>query len=107
MNPSEQIAREYFKKRLKQMGPLWSISRFDPVVIGGRLMWGLKCVFVLKTHFGPQHYQSIWVFEEYRNRGLMTRYVREQRLSIPFVTMPECDINQWFEKHQIPYLMVT
>lgn len=106
MSQSVEHAEQYFRNRAKQMGPQWSILSFMVMVVGGRLSWGLRCTFVHNTPYGNQYYQSVYVFEEYRSKGMMTKYVQSDDSVLPFVTMPDCNISEWFIKHKVTFLTV-
>lgn len=103
-NDEIRVATEYFRQREKELGDRWSVNHFENVTVGGRLAWGLRAIFQLETDLGTQYYQSVYVFEEYRSKGLMSEYVT--RTKLPFVTMPVCGIEQWFKDRKIPILVV-
>lgn len=98
------VATEYFRQREAELGENWRINHLDNLVLGGRLVWGLRAIFQHDTEFGVQYYQSVYVFEQYRGKGLMSDFVKQAKL--PFITMTECGIDKWFVRRKIPVLVV-
>jgi len=96
-------ARLYYESRIEELGDDWDILTFENLSIGGRLNWGVRCV--MEDSNGA--YQSVYVLEQYRNHGLMKTYVKSIKgLEMPFITVPDCNIQRWFENNQVPHLVV-
>lgn len=106
VNHNVGAATAYFRNRLDEMSDDWSIAGFKNMVVG-RNVWGLQAIFKYSSQYGDQFYQSVYVFEEYRNSGMMSDHVSKSKSNdIPFITMTDCGIHQWFAKRKIPFLMV-
>ena len=63
--------------------------------------WGERAVW---SHNGIEC-QSIFVSEQYRNTGKMREYITTT--TVPFLTLPECGIVPYFERHNIPHIVGT
>ncbi len=99
---SKRYAAQYLQERVVEMGVAYGISNFFELVENG-VTWGIRA-----TVFNVNNlYQSVYVYEDYRNAGYMTDYINNNKFDYPFITMKDCNIESWFVKHKVPYLLVT
>lgn len=78
----------------------YSILGIDDVSTQG-LPWGLRVTF---QHVSGNRYQSIWVYTQFREQGMMSGYVNTTKL--PFITQPKCGIADWFVKRGVPVQII-
>lgn len=94
------VAR-YFSHRAVQglhEGHRWS-GHIEPVAENG-VTWGAR---TLLTDAEGALRQSVYVLASHRGRGHLSRYVGAT--NVPFVTAPDCDLERFFTKHGVPYLL--
>ncbi len=91
----------YFANRAVQglaEGHRWS-GTVDALSHDGAL-WGAR---TLSTDPDGVLRQSVYVLASQRGRGHLSRYVTSTDL--PFVTAPDCDLERFFAKHGVSYLL--
>ncbi len=67
--------------------------------------WGLK---VYLKNNGGGIYQSVYVFEDHRDKGHMKEYVKTSfGMAHRFITIEDCGIEEWFIKHNVDYIKVV
>ena len=95
---------EYFNMRVEQMGEGYHLKSTELVEADGAV-WGVRAL--VKSSVGNV-YQSVFVREDFRGKGLMKQFAREnvKATGIPFWTANECDIADWFSHNKIPFLLV-
>ena len=97
--------KEYFQMRADQMGPNYTIvSSYEYLEKDGEV-WGVRVLF---SSMQANTYQSVFVLESHRGKGLMKEFAVENvaKTGVPFITADECNIAEWFRKHRIPFLLV-
>jgi hypothetical protein len=86
-------ARDYILNRAVQLlGDGYKLISITP-----QEEWGVKA----RWHHESGNYQSIYVLASHRNKGHLKRYC--QPAEQDFLTTPDCNLETYFQMHQISY----
>lgn len=71
-------------------------------LLDGNHEWGVKGL--CRAPDGSV-YQTLYIYAHARNSGLLSHHAKNSKL--PFITAPDCDIEAFFQKKQIPYVVCS
>ncbi|MCP3140848.1 hypothetical protein [Pyxidicoccus xibeiensis] len=100
--PDVEGASRYFERRAMQGlmdGYTWT-GVVTPLTDGRGAAWGARTT----THDAEGTLrQSVYVLASHRGQGHLSRYLAET--DVPFVTAPDCDLEAYFTKRGVPYVV--
>lgn len=96
----KQKAIQYYQTLAVKLHDYQLVNVEDVTTQG--LPWGLRANFMHNPT--GNKYQSVWVYEPHRGKGMMSSYVVGQK--VPFITQISCGIYEWFESRRVTYVMI-